>query len=788
MALLAGVPGFGSLHRAARFVHRKCPAFNFITLHYIYFIATCLVTSALFWGISSPSSSVRYIDSLFLVVSAMTLAGLNTVNLSTLNTAQQIILFFLIMLGSAIFLSAFVVHVRKRAFEQRFDYIAELRQRKGSQARKARRLSVSLVRRVSRSSARPDTRSMPVKQGVSDINQAGKADKVEQPAERPDGAPPITADGETDAPQSNCVGKAEGASNDVDKTIKSTKPDLTLYLQPPSFKTPPVQRDAQDTDYFSMPSPSAAPNPGSPDRSPRQEVEIDQLPTAPNSAKVPEHITFGPDTVFGKQRPDLSPSRSSFNRLFSMQGIGARSDTTLRRRSTNQSILADSASEEALRSATAHLPFLSSGFVSRNSQFHHLTDKDREELGGYEYRAVKLLSWLVPAYFVLFQFFSCLALGAYVANNKASIARANGLDPWWVGAFNAVSAFNNSGMSLLDANMVAFQSSAYMLLSMGLLILAGNTCYPIFLRLIVWAFLKISPNGEEWEDFRQTLHFLLAHPRRCYTNMFPAPHTWWLLSSVVCLNGIDWVAFELLNIGNKAITSLPAATQIVDGLFQALAVRSGGFYVVPIPSVRISLQVLYVIMMYISVYPVVITMRNSNVYEERSLGIYADDPGYAALPSAWHLGFLGKLRRTVTNASLEQTTKSYFVRQQLRAQLAHDLWWIVLAVFLVMIVEGDNFSRDPTVFSVFNVIFEIVSAYGCVGISVGVPGEAYSFSGAWHTVSKLILCAVMIRGRHRGLPVAIDKAVSLPGERQEEAEEEDGWIRMERSVSRGRVV
>jgi Trk-type K+ transport system membrane component len=34
---------------------------------------------------------------------------------------------------------------------------------------------------------------------------------------------------------------------------------------------------------------------------------------------------------------------------------------------------------------------------------------------------------------------------------------------------------------------------------------------------------------------------------------------------------------------------------------------------------------MFVIMMYISVYPVVITMRHSNVYEERSLSIYADD-------------------------------------------------------------------------------------------------------------------------------------------------------------------
>lgn len=45
----------------------------------------------------------------------------------------------------------------------------------------------------------------------------------------------------------------------------------------------------------------------------------------------------------------------------------------------------------------------------------------------------------------------------------------------WVGAFNAASAFSNSGMMLLDANMVAFQTSRYMLLTVALLVLAGNT-------------------------------------------------------------------------------------------------------------------------------------------------------------------------------------------------------------------------------------------------------------------------------------------------------------------------
>ena len=235
----------------------------------------------------------------------------------------------------------------------------------------------------------------------------------------------------------------------------------------------------------------------------------------------------------------------------------------------------------------------------------------------------------------------------------------------------------------------------------------------------------------------------------------------------------------------------------MDGLFQALAVRSGGFYVVAIPGLRIGLLILYVVMMYISVYPVVITMRNSNVYEERSLGIYSDDPVAVQMledeekqeskgketdkeNDASPQG-LGRLKRALTLKTKSKETRGYFVRQQLRGQLAHDLWWIVLAVLFITITETGQFERDPVDYSVFNILFEVVSAYGCVGISVGLPNVAYSFSGGWHVLSKLILCAVMIRGRHRGLPVAIDRAVLLPGEHLAAAEEEDAQIRFERS-------
>jgi Trk-type K+ transport system membrane component len=96
--------------------------------------------------------------------------------------------------------------------------------------------------------------------------------------------------------------------------------------------------------------------------------------------------------------------------------------------------------------------------------------------------------------------------------------------------------------------MVAFNKAIYKLITMAILILVGNTCYPIALRLIVWSIRRGLPDNGRWRDARHTLKFLLDHPRRCYTNLFPSEHTWFLLWSVVILNGIDCTAFAVLNV------------------------------------------------------------------------------------------------------------------------------------------------------------------------------------------------------------------------------------------------
>lgn len=55
---------------------------------------------------------------------------------------------------------------------------------------------------------------------------------------------------------------------------------------------------------------------------------------------------------------------------------------------------------------------------------------------------------------------------------------------------------------------------------------------------------------------------------------------------------------------------------------------------------------------------------------------------------------------------------------------------------------------------------------GNVGLSIGYPGVSTSLSGVFNPFSKIVVCAMMVRGRHRGLPYQLDRAIMLPG-RQE---------------------
>lgn len=446
------------------------PPLNFITIHYAYFIVVCLMASLVFWGSSNPAGSISYVDSLFLVVSAMTEAGLNTVNLSQMTTWQQFLLVFLIVIGGQIWVSIWTVMVRKHAFERRFKEIVRKERRKQLERQGT---GLSLLSRLSSRKGTSKTQAqLPIQEPSSDATST-PLDRVYST-----GAQMVTNESSQNAPN-----------------------------------------------HHSERQPS---------------MQVEERADAPASPRtVAEHITFAEGT----------------DRTHRPEG--------LTRRHGRPTSAKDPVSDE-----------------KSLDELEALSRERRDELGGTEYRALRILSIVVPAYFCVWQLLGCIALGAWIANNLPQPAYANAVNPWWNGIFNGLSAFNNSGMSVLDLNMIPYQNAYFVQIVMGALILAGNTAYPIFLRLGFWTSLKVlnwATEDESYAGWKKTLEYILEHPRRVYTNMFGSRQTWWLLFMLVLLNGIDWVAYEILNLGNTQLEQIPVGSRVINGLFQAIGMCSQDF-------------------------------------------------------------------------------------------------------------------------------------------------------------------------------------------------------------------
>ncbi|KAH7235188.1 cation transporter, partial [Fusarium solani] len=380
--------------------------------------------------------------------------------------------------------------------------------------------------------------------------------------------------------------------------------------------------------------------------------------------------------------------------------------------------------------------------VGRNSMFHNLSSKDREELGGIEYRSLKLLLKIILMYFFGLHFIGMICLIGwiqYAPSKYAEHIAESGQNKIWWAIYSAQTMVDNLGFTLTPDSMISFNDAPAPMLIMSVLALAGHTFYPVVLRFILWSISKLLP---EESSLHEPLSFLLNHPRRCYTLLFPSGPTWALLGILALLNIIDLLFIILLDLDNPAVSNLPGWPRFAAAVFQAVSSRHTGTTSFNLAAVNPAVQMSLLVMMYVSVYPISIVVRSSNTYEERSLGLY--EPSIQ--PD-------------------EQNGGSYFVTH-LRNQLSFDLWYICLGLFCICIAESKRImnGNDPA-FTMWPILFEGLSAYCNVGLSLGYPTIASSFCSEYSTFSKLVICAMMIRGRHRGLPYALDRAIVLPDEK-----------------------
>lgn len=569
---------FGNIRQTCASIKSRIPLLkrlhlNFISLHYAYIIACALICSIIIY----PSSGIEYVDAIFLSACAATQSGLNTVDLNLLYTYQQVILWFISMISNPIVIHSFVVFVRLYSFEKRFQHLA----RDARSMRRTRSRS-GTVTRGRDGDIDSEERGVGGRRIVVLRNNAGEArgkyieefpEVMKPDPETAEGAevPEVPKDDSTqssdtreNAPAQDGGAEAEAggpepatATADDDTTRAPNKKDNEHHI---AF----LVNQRSDRGALRIPSPREYDRGGGPQaldddgedlsrkfttqsEHPQTRANRDSTTSAGPQQSSGPHITIDEPNIARSRARTTTFTRANTARSDDTSGEEQESSNPLSRLRSRKPTLSTLFSAKS-REDHDPMPYLSwHPTIGRNSAFVDLTEAQRDELGGIEYRALKTLAVILIGYFVCFHLLGVVCLVPWVIKSTrySAVVNAAGQDRTWWGIFTAGSSFNDVGFTLTPDSMISFQEAFFPLLLMTFLIVIGNTGFPCMLRFIIWVLSKIARKGGVlWEE----LHFLLDHPRRTFTLLFPRAATWWLFAVLVILNGVDLIFFIILDV------------------------------------------------------------------------------------------------------------------------------------------------------------------------------------------------------------------------------------------------
>lgn len=177
---------------------------------------------------------------------------------------------------------------------------------------------------------------------------------------------------------------------------------------------------------------------------------------------------------------------------------------------------------------------------------------------------------------------------------------------------------------------------------------------------------------------------------------------------VVIIDLVEAVVFLTTNFFLPVLEGINWGSIVLISFFQGVATRNGRFYLlrftndcniyidilvaaglaaVNLMDVNPGTQLVYIVAMYISVYPVAISIRNSNIYQERELGIYSspdeNDNGGKATSNDDDIWSTVRLRRMPTMSSVVTTLKKLLPKRPsfyVMTQLAREIVWVIVGI------------------------------------------------------------------------------------------------------------
>jgi len=280
------------------------------------------------------------------------------------------------------------------------------------------------------------------------------------------------------------------------------------------------------------------------------------------------------------------------------------------------------------------------------------------------------------------------------------------------GVFHAISAFNNAGFALYSDSMIRFARDGWILVPIFLTVFLASIGFPTIIEI------------------RDRLGLKLAKLFRSKPK-FSMPKQWSLNSRIVL-----WASFALMIIGTGAIGfiewdnpntlgSLNPIQKIIDSIFASVMPRTAGFNSLDVGQMQPTSWLVSSILMFIG-------------------GASASTAGGIKVGTFVVLLFIvyteirGDTAVNVGNRRLPRSMQ----RQALT----------IVSLYLIVIVGALLVMRLTTEFTLDQLLFEIVSAVGTVGLSTGITAQMPEHA-------KFILALLMLFGRLGPIIVATSLAL-----------------------------
>ncbi|WP_071516504.1 TrkH family potassium uptake protein [Geitlerinema sp. PCC 9228] len=274
---------------------------------------------------------------------------------------------------------------------------------------------------------------------------------------------------------------------------------------------------------------------------------------------------------------------------------------------------------------------------------------------------------------------------------------------WWLAIFHSISAFNNAGFSTFADSLMGYARSLPLNAITSILIVFGGLGYQVIMEIFLWLwatcqrFWKQGIVGENTERFLFSLHFKIV------TRM-----TLYLLAT----GSVLFLITEWNNPATLGSWSFPE--KLMGAWFQSVTTRTAGFNTIDISQLSETAILIAIVFMFLGASP----------------------------------GGTGGGIKTTTLRVLFSATRSvlrgrnYVLchQRKIPQEIILKSVGVLVCSLVVAIAATFLLSISDRTLELTNILFEVVSAFGTVGLSLGITSSLSVFG-------KLVITATMFVGR-----------------------------------------